>query len=89
MRRYSQFLTSNPTFLGLNPYDLFVLAISMQCSLIFNCSALFIFIFCPLAIVVGKLIQKYLDVTGFLLGFRRKGTLSLNELLKKQQETRK
>ncbi|HAZ13897.1 MAG: hypothetical protein A2X86_12970 [Bdellovibrionales bacterium GWA2_49_15] len=85
MRRYSQFLTSNPTLFGLNPYDLLIIGISVQCSLLFNWEAVFTLIFCPLAILLGKLIQKYIDVTGFILGFRRTDTLSLRELLKKEE----
>ncbi|HAZ12498.1 MAG: hypothetical protein A2X86_19770 [Bdellovibrionales bacterium GWA2_49_15] len=89
MRRYSQFLTKNPTLFGLNPYDLLTFGIFVQLYLLFNWSILFTLIFCPVVILLGKLIQKYIDVTGFILGFRRADTLSLHELLKKEEGVNK
>ena len=89
MRRYSQFLTANPSILGLNPYDLVLIVTIVQSSFLFNWPALFTLVFCPISILLGKLIQKYFDVTGFLLGFRRTDTLSLYELRKQVEETRK
>ncbi len=86
MRRYQKFLTSNPSFMGLGPSDFLIMFLCVQFTIVFRWPPTFTLFFCPIAIVISKLIKKYIDVTGFILGFRRTDTISWQELKERHDE---
>lgn len=86
MRRYQKFLTSSPSFIGLGISDLVVVCIGLNLSLFFRWESNTSLVFIIGLIGLVKLIKKYVDVTGLILGFRRTESIRWSELKEKRDE---
>lgn len=74
MKKFPQFLKSNPTFHGLQFSDLAGLMVILYLAMIMNLNPLITVFLSVLLIAVMKVLKRYLDFTGFFSP-RTKGIL--------------
>lgn len=78
MRKFPQFLKTNPVFYGLQFSDIGAIMVILYLAMILNMNPIVTIVLSGLVIIVMKVLRKNFDLTGFLVS--RKKEIHLTDL---------